>query len=294
MGSKQMNPLIPIFNKIFEVLRRAPKAPALILLILIFSAIFADFLVLHDPEIGNPRLRLLPPCWEERGTNQYPLGTDTMGRDILSRLVYGSRISLLVAFSAVIFSACLGTVAGVSAGFFGGWVDQIIMRFTDAWLSMPIVMLGMLMAVVLGPGVLNIIIIMSLVFWTRYARVVRGETLILKTRDFVQLAIIAGCGKFRIIRKHILPNVMNNVITLASLQIGIAVVLEASLTFLGVGVPPPKPAWGLMLAEGRGGMLAGYWWLILFPGASIALLVISFNFIGDWLRLYLDPHYRNL
>jgi peptide/nickel transport system permease protein len=294
MGSKQMNPSIPIFNKIFVLVRRAPKAPALILLILIFSAIFADFLALHDPEIGNPRLRLLPPCWEERGTNQYPLGTDTMGRDILSRLVYGSRISLLVAFSAVIFSACLGTVAGVSAGFFGGWVDQIIMRFTDAWLSMPIVMLGMLMAVVLGPGVLNIIIIMSLVFWTRYARVVRGETLILKTRDFVQLAIIAGCGKFRIIRKHILPNVMNNVITLASLQIGIAVVLEASLTFLGVGVPPPKPAWGLMLAEGRGGMLAGYWWLILFPGASIALLVISFNFIGDWLRLYLDPHYRNL
>ncbi len=289
-----MNRLSTLIGSLFNAARQAPKLALLILLLLVFSAVFADFLALHDPEIGNPRLRLLPPFWQERGTIQYPLGTDTMGRDILSRLIYGSRISLLVAFSAVIFSACLGTIAGVCAGFFGGWIDQAIMRFTDAWLSIPIVMLGMLMAVVLGPGVLNIVIIMSLAFWTRYARVVRGETLSVKTRDFVQLAVIAGCGKLRIIRKHILPNVMNNVITLASLQIGIAVVLEASLTFLGVGVPPPKPAWGLMLAEGRGGVLAGYWWLILFPGAAIALLVISFNFVGDWLRIYLDPHYRNL
>lgn len=289
-----MNKFRPTLNKVLELVRKVPKVPIFILLILIVPSIFADFLALHDPEIGNPRQRLLPPFWEERGTIHYPLGTDTMGRDILSRLIYGARISLSVAFSAVIFSAFLGTIAGVSAGFFGGWVDQVIMRFTDAWLSIPVVMFGILMAVILGPGVLNIIIIMSLVFWTRYPRVTRGETLSLKTRDFIQLAVIAGCGKLRIMRKHILPNVMNNVITLASLQIGIAVVLEASLTFLGVGVPPPKPAWGLMLAEGRGGLLAGYWWLILFPGVAIALLVISFNFIGDWLRLFLDPHYRNL
>jgi len=273
---------------------RAPKIPVIILLILILSAIFADFLALHDPEIGNPRRRLLPPFWEERGTLQFPLGTDTMGRDILSRLIYGARISLLVAFGAVIFAGCLGTAAGVTAGFFGGWVDQVIMRFTDAWLSIPMVMFGMLMAVIVGPGVFNIVVIMSLVFWTRYARVARGETLSLKTRDFVHLATIAGCGKFRIMRKHILPNVMNSVITLASLQIGIAVVVEASLTFLGVGVPPPKPAWGLMLSEGRGGLIAGYWWLVVFPGMAIALLVMSFNLVGDWLRIYLDPHYRNL
>src|SRR3989304_5962880 len=205
---------------------RAPKVPVIILFILIVSAIFADFLALHDPEIGNPKRRLLPTFWQERGTLQYPLGTDTMGRDILSRLVYGARISLLVAFGAVIFAGCLGTAAGVTAGFFGGWVDQVIMRFTDAWLSIPMVMFGMLMAVILGPGVFNIVVIMSLVFWTRYARVARGETLSLKTRDFVHLATIAGCGKVRIMRKHILPNVMNSVITLASLQIGIAVVVE--------------------------------------------------------------------
>ncbi len=281
-------------NRILEFFRKVPKMPAIILLLLVVSAVFADFLALHDPEFGNPRMRLLPPFWQERGTATYPLGTDTMGRDILSRLIYGSRISLLVGLSAVVFAAFLGTAAGLLAGFFGGWVDQVIMRLTDAWLSIPVVMFGILVAVTLSPGVFNIIIILSVVFWTRYARVVRGETLSLKTRDFVHLATIAGCGKFRIIRKHLLPNVMNNVITLASLQIGVALVLEASLTFLGVGVPPPKPAWGLMLSEGREGIMAGYWWLVIFPGAAIALLVMSFNLIGDWLRLYLDPHYRNL
>lgn len=281
-------------NPIIEILKKIPKIPTVILLILIFSAIFADFLPLHNPEIGNPRKRLLPPFWERRGTIEYPLGTDTMGRDILSRLIYGARISLLVAFSAVVLASIIGTIAGIISGFYGGWVDQLIMRFTDAWLSIPLVMFGMLVAVIVGPGVFNIIIILSIVFWTRYARVVRGETLSLKTRDFVNLAIIAGCSRLWIMRKHILPNVLNNVITLASLQIGIAVVVEASLTFLGVGVPSPKPAWGLMLSEGRGGLTAGYWWLVVFPGGAIALLVMSFNIIGDWLRLYLDPHYRNI
>jgi peptide/nickel transport system permease protein len=283
-----------IKQKVTWFVQRVPKVPVIILLILICSALFADLLPLHHPEIGNPRQRLLPPSIELRGGTRNLLGTDTMGRDILSRLIYGSRISLVVALAAVMFAACLGTMAGVLAGFFGGWVDQVIMRFTDAWLSIPTVMFGILMAVIVGPGVFNIVVIMGLVYWTRYARVTRGETLSLKTRDFVHLATIAGSGKIRTMWKHILPNVMNNVITLASLQIGSVVVVEASLTFLGVGVPPPKPAWGLMLSEGRGGLLSGYWWLVIFPGVAIALLVISFNVIGDWLRLYLDPHYRNL
>ncbi len=265
-----------------------------ILLLLILMAIFADFMALHDPEIGDPRQRLLPPVWDQEGKWTYPLGTDTMGRDVLSRLIYGSRVSLLVAFSAVIIAGCIGTFLGLIAGFFGGWVDQFIMRFTDAWLSIPTVMFGVLMALILGPGVWNIVIILGGTFWSRYARVVRGETLSMKTRDFVHLARIAGCSQSRIIWKHILPNVFNSVITLSSLQIGIVIVVEASLTFLGVGVPPPKPAWGLMLSEGRGGLLAGYWWLVIFPGVAIALLVTSFNVIGDWLRRYLDPFYRNI
>ena len=223
---------------------------------------------------------------------KYPLGTDTMGRDVLSRLIFGTRISLLVAFSAVIVSACIGTVVGVIAGFFGGWVDQIIMRFTDAWLSIPSIMFAILLAVVLGPSALNIVIIMGIIFWTRYARVTRGQALSLRSRDFVHLATIAGCGKFLIMKRHILPNVMNSVITLASLQIGVVIVVEASLTFLGVGVPPPKPAWGLMLSEGRGGLFTGHWWLIAFPGVAIAMLVMSFNLLGDWLRQRLDPHFQ--
>ena len=283
-----------IWKWIKDVWRRAPKAAVIILLLLIVTGICADFLALHDPEIGDPRQRLLPPAWETGGKWTFPFGTDTMGRDVLSRLIYGSRVSLLVAFSAVIIAGSIGTFLGLIAGFFGGWVDQAIMRFTDAWLSIPIVMFGVLMAVILGPGVWNIVIILGGSFWSRYARVVRGETLSMKTRDFVQLARIAGCGKPRIIWKHILPNVFSSVITLSSLQIGIVIVVEASLTFLGVGVPPPKPAWGLMLSEGRGGLLAGYWWLVIFPGVAIALLVTSFNVIGDWLRRYLDPFYRNI
>jgi peptide/nickel transport system permease protein len=289
-----MNKSIPILTHIYDFLRRAPKLPVIILFILVASAVFADFLAWHDPEIGDPRQRLLPPFWVSGGILTYPLGTDTMGRDVLSRLIYGARVSLLVAFTAVIFAACVGTAAGVSAGFFGGWADQLIMRFTDAWLSIPTVMFGIMMAVIVGPGVFNIVIIMGLVYWTRYARVTRGETLSLKTRDFVHLAEIAGCGRFRIIRKHILPNVMSTVITMATLQVGIVIVVEASLTFLGVGVPPPKPAWGLMLSEGRGGLLTGYWWLILFPGLSIGLLVLSFNLLGDWLRVRFDPYFQKL
>ena len=277
-----------------DIWRRVPKGAVIIILLMIATAVLADFMALHDPEIGDPRLRLLPPAWGAGGQWTYLLGTDTMGRDVLSRLIYGSRISLLVAFSAVIIAGCIGTVLGVVAGFFGGWVDQVIMRFTDAWLSIPTVMFGVLMAVILGPWVWNIVIILGGTFWSRYARVVRGQTLSIKSRDFVQLARIAGCGKFWIIRKHILPNVFDSVITLSSLQIGIVIVVEASLTFLGVGVPPPKPAWGLMLSEGRGGLLAGYWWLVIFPGVAIALLVTSFNVIGDWLRRYLDPFYRNI
>jgi peptide/nickel transport system permease protein len=283
-----------MMNWIKEIWRRVPKVAVIIIFLLIVTAVCADFLALHDPEIGDPRLRLLPPAWSAGGQSTYVLGTDTMGRDVLSRLIYGSRISLVVAFAAVIIAGCIGTVLGVIAGFFGGWVDQVIMRFTDAWLSIPTVMFGVLMAVILGPGVWNIVIILGGTFWSRYARVVRGETLSMKSRDFVQLARIAGCGKFWIIRKHILPNVFDSVITLSSLQIGIVIVVEATLTFLGVGVPPPKPAWGLMLSEGRGGLLAGYWWLVIFPGVAIALLVTSFNVIGDWLRRYLDPFYRNI
>ncbi len=289
-----MKMFVQLIQTLKSFFRGIPKIPAGVLLLLFVAAVFADFIALHNPEFGDPRERLLPTVFEAGGSMKFPLGTDTMGRDVFSRVVFGARVSLLVAFAAVFMAALLGTAIGVCAGFFGGWIDQVVMRFTDAWLSIPTIMFATLLAVVLGPSVTNIIIIMGLIYWTRYARVTRGEALSLKSRDFVHLATIAGCSKIRIIRKHILPNVMNSVITLASLQIGVVIVVEASLTFLGVGVPPPKPAWGLMLSEGRGGLFTGQWWLIVFPGLAIAMLVMSFNLLGDWLRRRLDPHQQSL
>jgi len=270
-----------------------PKISLIVLLLLVTSAIFADFITFHDSEVGNPRERLMAPFWIEGGTIKYPLGTDSMGRDILTRVIFGSRISLIVAFTAVIFSAVIGTPIGIISGFLGGMVDQVVMRITDAWISIPTIMFAVLLSVMLGPGTFNIVIIMTILYWSRYARVTRGEALSLKKRDFVHLATIAGCGKLTIIIRHILPNVLNTVITLASLQIGIVVVVEASLTFLGVGVPPPKPAWGLMIAEGKSGLFTGHWWLIVFPSIALAMFVMSFNSIGDWLRYRLDPHLQD-
>ena len=289
-----MKMIVQPIKKLKGLFRGIPKIPAAILLLLFLVAIFANYIAPHNPEFGDPRERLLPTVFETGGSMKFPFGTDTMGRDVFSRVVFGARVSLLVAFAAVFMAVLIGTALGVCAGFFGGWVDQLIMRITDAWLSIPTIMFATLLAVVLGPSVTNIVIIMGLIYWTRYARVTRGEALSLKSRDFVHLATIAGSSKLRIICKHILPNVMNSVITLASLQIGIVIVVEASLTFLGVGVPPPKPAWGLMLSEGRAGLFTGQWWLIVFPGLAIAMLVMSFNLVGDWLRRRLDPHQQSL
>ena len=275
-------------------LKGIPKVPLGILLLFVFSGIFAPFLALHNPEIGNPEHRLTPPIWQNGGRATYPLGTDTLGRDIYSRLVFGARISLVIAFIAVIISSTLGACIGAISGFFGGKVDLVIMRIVDTWISIPPIMFGILMAIIAGPGMWNIAIIISIIMWTRYARVVRGETLSLKSRDFVHLATVAGVSKFRIIARHILPNVMPVVITMATVQIGVAIGAEAALSFLGVGVPPPKPAWGLMLAECKGGLFTGHWWPVVLPGFCIMMFVMSINFIGDYLRRRIDPHFRHL
>ncbi|MGH7278846.1 MAG: ABC transporter permease, partial [Candidatus Rokuibacteriota bacterium] len=222
------------------------------------------------------------------------LGTDHLGRDVLSRLFYGARVSLTVAFTAAIVAGALGTAVGIVSGYFGRWVDQVVMRVVDAWIALPAISFAIFLAVLLGPSEKNIVIILAAVFWTRYARVIRGEVLSLKQRDYVRLAIVAGCGKWTIMRRHILPNVLNTSIVLSTLIVGVVIVAEAALSFLGVGVPPPKPAWGLMLADGKEGMMAGYWWVTLFPGLAIMLVVLAANLIGDWLRVKLDPQLRQL
>jgi peptide/nickel transport system permease protein len=282
------------WGKVASVLQRVPVFPLLILATLLFTAASADFLAPHNPEVGNLRHRYRPPVWQDRGSWEYVLGTDHMGRDVLSRLLYGSRISLIVAVTASLFAGVVGTTLGIMSGFMGGWVDQVIMRLTDSWLALPGVTFAILLAALVQPSEWNIVIILGVVYWTRYARVIRGEVLSLKERDYVRLATVAGCSRSKIMWTHIMPNVANSVIVIATLQIGVSIISEATLSFLGVGVAPPKPAWGLMLAEGKSGLMAGYWWLSVLPGLCIMFVVLAANLIGDWFRVWSDPQLRQL
>jgi peptide/nickel transport system permease protein len=271
-----------------------PWIPAFILFTLIFCATFANVLAPHDPEVGMLGERFKPPVWQAGGSDKYLLGTDHLGRDVLSRLLFGARVSIIVGFTAVVVAGSIGTLLGIISGYLGRWVDQVIMRLTDAWLALPALVFAIFLAAIVGPSMWNIVIILGLVYWTRYARVIRGEVLSLKEREFVRLAIVAGCSKWTIMRRHILPNVLNTALALGTLMLGVVIVTEAALSFLGVGVPPPKPAWGRMLADGKNGLLAGHWWLTVLPGSCIMMMVLSANLLGDWLRVKLDPQLRQL
>jgi peptide/nickel transport system permease protein len=275
--------------------RRAPLLPAIILAGLTFVALFADLIAPHDPTLPVQGAAVFaPPFWMEGGSTVTPLGTDFQGRDILTRLIYGARVSLIVGLMGTLVAGAIGTAMGIVSGYVGGWVDQIIMRVTDAWLALPALVFAIFLAAMIGPSMWNIIIILGAVYWTRYARVIRGEVLTLREREFVKLAEIAGASKLRVIKRHILPNVMNTATVLASLTVGVVIIAEASLSFLGVGVPPPQPAWGLMLSEARPTLMAGQWWLTVFPGVCILLIVLATQLFGDWLRVRLDPQTRNL
>jgi peptide/nickel transport system permease protein len=283
----------------FAAIRQArigeyPVLPLSILAVVTLVAVFANQLAPHNPEIGILAARFKPPFWLKGGSTEYLLGTDQLGRDELSRLIFGARISLVVGFTAVVFAGTVGTLLGILSGYLGGWVDQVIMRLTDTWLALPALTFAIFLAAIVGPSMWNIVIILGATYWTRYARVIRGEVLSLKEREFVRLAVVAGCSKWTIMRRHILPNVLNSAIVIGSLMLGVVVIAEATLSFLGVGVPPPQPAWGLMLADGKQGLMVGYWWLTVFPGLGIMLLVLSANLLGDWLRVRLDPQLRQL
>ena len=282
----------PARKKAFWRTEGFPLIPALILLIIAFVAIFADVLAPHDPQVGSLARRFRPPFWQQGGSTAYWLGTDHVGRDVLSRLIFGARVSMIVGLAAVLVAGGIGTLLGIVSGYLGGWVDQVIMRITDTWLALPALTFAIFLAAIVGPSELNIIVILGGVYWTRYARVIRGEVLSLKEREFVRLAIVAGCSKRVIMWRHIMPNVVNSAIVLATLMLGVVIITEASLSFLGVGVPPPKPAWGLMLADGKKGLMVGYWWLTVLPGMCIMLTVFSVNVLGDWLRDHLDPKLR--
>jgi peptide/nickel transport system permease protein len=272
-----------------------PVLPLAILVPFVMIALLARYIAPYDPTEPIPGAKIFePPFWMQSGSAHALLGTDFQARDVLSRLIFGARVSLIVGVAGTIVAGSIGTAFGILAGYLGGWVDQVIMRVTDAWLALPGLVFAIFLATMVGPSMWNIVIILGLVYWTRYSRVIRGEVLSLRERDFVKLAEIAGASRARVILRHILPNVLNSTMVLASLTIGVVIIAEASLSFLGVGVPPPEPAWGSMLADGRSMLMVGDWWLTVFPGLGILLVVLATQLLGDWLRVRLDPQLRNM
>ncbi|TAK85399.1 MAG: ABC transporter permease [Betaproteobacteria bacterium] len=272
---------------------RLPVIPVAILVLLLIDVIFAGVIAPHSPYATDLSKRLIPPAWLPGGDVSYLLGTDLVGRDLLSRLMTGARASLGVALATIFVGGTVGIVLGMVAGYAGGRTDSVIMRLVDGSLSIPVILLALVLVSVREPSAWNVILVLSLVIWARFARLVRGEVLSLRERAFVALAQVAGSSSARIIARHIFPNILNTVIVVGTLQVGWVVLLEASLSFLGVGVPPPIPAWGSMVADGRAHMLSA-WWLSLFPGIAILLLVLSLNFLGDWIRDRLDPRLRQV
>ena len=261
---------------------------SMIVLAVAFCALGAPFLALHDPNDQSLRRRLIPPAWEGKGTWEYPLGTDHLGRDIFSRAIYGSRVSLTVGFSAVLISGTLGALLGLIAGYYGGKIEAIIMRLVDIQLAFPFILLAISVVAVVGAGLKNVIIVLGIAGWMVYARMVRGEVLSVKEREFVVAAKAVGVRDSLILLRHILPNVLTPVIVVATFSVANVIILEAALSFLGVGVEPAIPTWGGMLADGRE-YISTAWWLATFPGLAIMFTVLGINLIGDWLRDILDP-----
>ena len=275
-----------IFQKAREL--RLPWIPLAVLLVLVVAAVFAPLLAPHDPEQLNKRDREVPPF----ETSKFLLGTDKSGKDILSRLIYGARTSVFISLVALGTGAVIGSAIGVVSGYFGGRTDIILMRLVDAVLGFPTVLLALIIvAIAGGAGIGNVIFAVAATVWARFARQARGEVLSIKERDFVTLAIVAGVSAPVIMWRHIFPNVINTILIVISLLVGQTILLEASLSFLGVGVPPGDPAWGIMVSEGRD-QIFEIWWLALFPGLAITIVVMAMNFFGDWLRDTLDPRLR--
>jgi peptide/nickel transport system permease protein len=287
MGLMQKIP----FKKIMTNIGQAPKFPTITIIIFIIFGVFGKLIAPHDPTGTSFRLALTPPAWMNGGLWTYPLGTDHLGRDILSRMIVGAGASLEVGIMVVVFSGLLGASLAILGGYLGGKVDMLIMRLVDMVLSMPFLILAVTLAAILGASKYNLIIILAGVSWAWYSRVLRSEVLKLKEGDFIRLAIVAGCSKSRIMLRHIFPNIVNSLVVLATLSLGVVIIAEASLSFLGLGIPPPDPAWGSMINEGRN-YIGQAWWVSLWPGIAILLVVLSFNLLGDWFRVRLDPKFR--
>ncbi len=273
---------------------KLPWIPIVVLMVLVICAIFAPLLAPYDPkeiDVLKGVQRTGPVYVSETYSSENLLGVDMLGRDMLSRLIYGARISAFISLVSLGFGAAVGTAVGIMSGYFGGKTDAFIMRVCDAVMGFPTILLALIIVAILGAGILNVIIAIMATVWARFARQIRGEVLTLKERDFVVMAVVAGVPSHTIMLRHIFPNVVNTVLIVVSLLVGQTILLEASLSFLGVGVPPGEPAWGIMVSEGRNNLI-NVWWLSLLPGLAITIVVIAMNLFGDWLRDTLDPKLR--
>jgi len=280
-------------TQIGEVWRRFPVIPIAIMAIFVFCAIFAEFISPYSPEAMSLTERLTPPFFMSGGSTAHLLGTDKIGRDILSRIIFGTRISLSVSIMVILISSVIGTILGMAAGYRGGRTDAVLMRITDASLAFPAILIALLLAVALGPSFSTVILALSALGWAPYARMIRGEVVKLREEQFVVQARIIGSSPVRIIMTHLFPNIVNTLIVLMTMSVGLVILIEASLSFLGAGIPPPTPSWGGMVADGRN-LIDRAWWISFFPGLAIGLVVLSGNFLGDWLRDRLDPRLRQL
>jgi peptide/nickel transport system permease protein len=267
--------------------RLAPWGPVLLIVLFVLAAIFAPLIAPYDPNAQNLLGRMRSPGTVSRSF-YYLLGSDELGRDLLSRLIYGARVSLSVAFASVVLSGTVGVLLGMLAGYLRGWVEVIVMRVVDVFLSIPAILLAIITVAVLGPGLINVIVVLALTRWPRYARVAYGQTLGIANMPYVRLATFMGAGPLRILFRHILPNIIGAVTVVATLEFGLMVLFEAGLSFLGLGVQPPTASWGAMLSTGRN-YLATAWWIATFPGVCLFLLILAINLIGDSLRDRFDP-----
>jgi peptide/nickel transport system permease protein len=268
-----------------------PLLPTALIALFVILAVFAPFLAPYDPtRIALPQ-KLTPPVIFQGGNPAYLLGTDNLGRDILSRLIWGTRVSLGVSATVVLASSAVGLLIGLAAGYLGGRTDSFLMRFADGSIAFPGILIALLFAISLGPGVWTVIVSLSVLGWASYARIVRGEVLRLRNLEFVIGARVVGCSPARIMATHLLPNVLDAWVVIMTLQIGLVVLAEATLGFLGAGVPPPTPSWGSLVSDGRN-FVDTAWWISFFPGLAIMLLVLCVNYLGDWLRDTLDPRLR--
>ena len=262
-----------------------------VLLLMGGAALAAPQIAPWDPGRQMLVKRLRPPMWQERGLREHPLGTDHLGRDILSRILYGGRISLGVGLSAVTLSGLIGVTLGLLAGFHGGRTDAFIMRVVDVFLAIPYILLAMGVVFALGPSLLNVILVMAVTRWVQFARIVRADVLSIREREFVSGARARGNRSMRLLLRHVLPNALTPIIVVATLELAFMIIYESALSFLGLGVQPPTPTWGWMLADGRN-YVATAWWLATFPGLAIMLTVLAVNLLGDWLRDTLDPRLK--